>query len=175
MGRPRTRSARATSVASRMVSQSACRFMETVKWRQEDCSGLGRRCLLEVATKVRMDGRGLTRYEDTGYAFYSLLRKTRGRIAARKIVRALHFGKSPETPRQPVNPDRVSKLFFEHALESYDAQHVLSSARVRHQRSRIPGAPSLPLQGVSFSGTDSTVRSTSGPRSVPAFRRSLVG
>jgi hypothetical protein len=39
-------------------------------------------------------------------------------IAARKIVRALHSGKSPETPRQTVNPDQVSKLFFERALES---------------------------------------------------------
>src|SRR5882724_9439015 len=61
-----------------------------------------------------------------------------GRIAASKIARALPFRKSPETPRQPVHPDRVSKLFFEHALESCDASAC--SARLGSAAS-VAGSP----------------------------------
>jgi UDP-glucose-4-epimerase GalE len=39
---------------------------------------------------------------------------------------------SEETPRQPVNPYGVTKLFFEHALEAYDRAYGLRSARLRY-------------------------------------------
>jgi len=44
-------------------------------------------------------------------------------------------GKIPiteETPREPVNPYGASKLFFEHALESYSRAYGLRSARLRY-------------------------------------------
>jgi UDP-glucose-4-epimerase GalE len=44
-------------------------------------------------------------------------------------------GKIPiteETPREPVNPYGVSKLFFEHALEAYSRAYGLRSARLRY-------------------------------------------
>jgi UDP-glucose-4-epimerase GalE len=44
-------------------------------------------------------------------------------------------GKVPiteETPREPVNPYGVSKLFFEHALEAYGHAYGLRSARLRY-------------------------------------------
>jgi UDP-glucose-4-epimerase GalE len=44
-------------------------------------------------------------------------------------------GKVPiteETPREPVNPYGVSKLFFEHALEAYGRAYGLRSARLRY-------------------------------------------
>lgn len=37
-----------------------------------------------------------------------------------------------DTPRHPVNPYGISKLFFEHALEAYDRAYGLHSARLRY-------------------------------------------
>lgn len=37
-----------------------------------------------------------------------------------------------QTPREPVNPYGISKLFIEHALESYDRAYGLRSARLRY-------------------------------------------
>jgi UDP-glucose-4-epimerase GalE len=37
-----------------------------------------------------------------------------------------------DTPRAPVNPYGVSKLFFEHALEAYDRAYALRSVRLRY-------------------------------------------
>jgi UDP-glucose-4-epimerase GalE len=39
---------------------------------------------------------------------------------------------SEDTPRQPVNPYGVSKLFFEHALEAYDRAYGLRFASLRY-------------------------------------------
>jgi len=39
---------------------------------------------------------------------------------------------SENTPRQPVNPYGVSKLFFEHALEAYDRAYGLRFASLRY-------------------------------------------
>ena len=39
---------------------------------------------------------------------------------------------SENTPRQPVNPYGVSKLFFEHALEAYDRAYGLQFASLRY-------------------------------------------
>jgi len=113
MGRPRTRSARATSVASRMVSQSACRFMETVKWRQEDWNGLGRRCLLAVPTKVK-DRRKRTYGHGLRFLFAvvrnpgeTLSRgKKHGIDDGNKDCAGLHSGKSQET-EEPLRSDSI--------------------------------------------------------------------
>jgi UDP-glucose-4-epimerase GalE len=37
-----------------------------------------------------------------------------------------------ETPREPINPYGSSKLFFEYALEAYDAAYGIRSARLRY-------------------------------------------
>src|SRR5271156_3184157 len=39
---------------------------------------------------------------------------------------------SEDTPRQPVNPYGISKLFFEHALEAYDRAYGLRFASLRY-------------------------------------------